>query len=151
MHRNAKSITDGHQPDTLSLRVSHSALEPFCDQILHRCVFKCELRVHPFELGVLRLKFSVALQIRGVHATVFRFPFVVGRIGYAMFATHLFDLHARTPVTQRLIAKSIILRTYQSTPNEVSGSSFRFEITFCYVLSDDSNTKQLNPAENIHR
>src|SRR5512138_2052898 len=74
-------------------RASAPALQFFCDQVLHRRVVQRQLGVHALEAAVLGLQLLDPLQVRGVHAAVFRLPLVVRRRANAGLPAQVLDRH----------------------------------------------------------
>jgi hypothetical protein len=65
------------------------ASEFFFDDILYHDVFKAEVSEHLLELAILGFKVFYPLNVGRLHATVFRFPFVICGAAHAVLPTHV--------------------------------------------------------------
>lgn len=76
------------------------ALELFGQQRLQGIVLSGQFRIHPLVLRDLALDLLQALEVRGTHPAVFRFPVVVGCLADAVLAADLPRLLPRLSLLQ---------------------------------------------------
>src|SRR5579863_74545 len=79
---------------------SRTALQFSGQKILNRCVLQSQLRIHAFELCVLRLELLHPLQLRDAHTAVLRSPVEVGRTADPMLPRQLAQRDASFPFLQ---------------------------------------------------
>jgi hypothetical protein len=82
----AESTAGACAPASALTPASRSALEFFCDEILHRRILERQVGIHALELGVFGLQLANPFQIRCFHAAILRLPLGVRGIRDAVLA-----------------------------------------------------------------